>query len=237
MDFDATIRKLFALRALKPESLLRDPSVAAICPNCGVGTQLERRDRVRLWPSYDSSPSSLIIGDDSLLMHVWKCNFCNKTTTLFIRLKKEGSSTVVKDIWQTWPETPPRQLPLEAPDAVRSMYREASLAENVGALRGAAGLYRAAVEEIVREQAVANIDGLRAKGADDDLVRDLHDARVTGNWSLHRGTNFTAGEIADLAELIGQAVHELYVEPARREEMRRAREDRRKGLTSDDQIG
>jgi len=69
----------------------------------------------------------------------WKCNFCNKTTILFIQLKKEGPNPVVKMIWQTWPETPPRELPPEAPDAVRSMYREASLAENVGALRARPG--------------------------------------------------------------------------------------------------
>jgi hypothetical protein len=52
---------------------------------------------------------------------------------------------------------------------------------------------------------------------------------------LHQGTVFSAEEVADLAELIQQAVYELYVEPARREAMRKAREDRRVERATDNE--
>src|SRR5881398_3269726 len=81
----------------------------------------------------------------------------------------------------------------EAPAEVRGLFLEASTCEEAGALRGAAGLLRACVEAIVNEQGVSGrnlrdkIDGLQAKvpSLDANMIRDLHDARLTGNWSLH----------------------------------------------------
>jgi hypothetical protein len=122
---------------------------------------------------------------------------------------------------------------LEPPDAMRSLYREASRAESVGALRGAAALYRASVEELVADQNAQGatlydrVEALVGEGVDDDLVRDLHEARLLGNWSMHEGLEFSAEEVADVASLIADAVHTLYVQPAQREAMRQAREARR----------
>jgi hypothetical protein len=48
-----------------------------------------------------------------------------------------------------------------------------------------------------------------------------------GNWSLHDGIEFSKDEVADVASLIIDAVEEVYVMPARREEMRTARAARR----------
>jgi hypothetical protein len=73
------------------------------------------------------------------------------------------------------------------------------------------------------------IDALDDQGVDADIVRDLHDARLTANWSLHEGTEFSPEEIEDVADLINDAVENLYVEPARRAALREAREARRRG--------
>jgi hypothetical protein len=73
------------------------------------------------------------------------------------------------------------------------------------------------------------IDALAAKGVDADIVRDLHEARLTGNWSIHRRTTFSAAEVADVAVLIRDAVEILYVQPQKRQAMREAREARRDG--------
>jgi hypothetical protein len=64
-------------------------------------------------------------------------------------------------------------------------------------------------------------------GVDSDIVRDLHEARLLGNWSLHQGVDFSDEEVDDVAELIAAACYELYEEPARREAMRAARTAKR----------
>jgi hypothetical protein len=60
-----------------------------------------------------------------------------------------------------------------------------------------------------------------------EIVRDLHDARLTGNWSLHDFLEFTPEEIEDLADLIREAVQVLYVEPAERRRLRDSRAAKR----------
>jgi hypothetical protein len=50
----------------------------------------------------------------------------------------------------------------------------------------------------------------------------------------HAGLTYDAREVADVAVLLADAVDELYVEPARREAMRLARESRRTGGASPD---
>jgi hypothetical protein len=92
-------------------------------------------------------------------------------------------------------------------------------------------MYRATVEAIVKDKRMTGqdlkerINSLAGVGVDEDTVRDLHEARLTGNWSMHEGTEFSADE--DVAELIEQACYELYEEPAKREAMRAARQARR----------
>jgi hypothetical protein len=79
----------------------------------------------------------------------------------------------------------------------------------------------------VRDRNAPNIDGLLKLGVDQDIVKNLHEARLMGNWSLHAGVTFAPEEVKDVALLIRDAVHELYAEPARRQAMRSAREERR----------
>ena len=132
-----------------------------------------------------------------------------------------------------WPKRAPRELDSATPETVRSLYREASTTEVAGALRGAAALYRATVEELCRVQGATGgdlkqqIDDLATKGVSRAIVDDLHEARLLGNWSLHEGLSFDAEEVADVAGLIDEAVNILYVEPARRAAMRDARRARR----------
>jgi hypothetical protein len=120
------------------------------------------------------------------------------------------------------------------PDEIRSLYEEASACEFASAYRGAAGLYRACVEALVTDQKTTGrtlkeqVDQLRAKGLDGEILAGLHEARLTGNWSLHSAVAFSAEEIGDVADLIREAVERIYVEPARRQDMRSRRSQRRK---------
>lgn len=165
---------------------------------------------------------------------VWTCVVCDESMIeihVFEESDRQDRDPV--DVRLVYPDAPPRTLPEEAPEEVASLFREASVAENAGATRGAAGLYRATVEALAKDRGIVNgnlaqkLGGLRELGVDDDIVADLHEARLLGNWSLHDGVAFAPEEVADVAHLIADAVDQLYAEPARRQAMRQARADRR----------
>lgn len=185
------------------------------------------------WPAWTENNAPPL--DAYMKINVWVCTYCRKTTLVrVVYPESEEQFRDEREVQIIWPELAPRELPEQVPDPMRSLYREASKAENAGALRGAAALYRAAVEEFVRDLGAEGrnleerIDALAEKGVDDDIVNDLHEARLTGNWSLHEGIEFAADEIADVAQLISDAAEIVYVEPARREAMRQSRAERRR---------
>lgn len=199
------------------------------CPNCGRSTTLTCDGGRLIWPKENpEAPSGFRVAEQ-----LWTCTYCHKTTLmLVIRRPTSQPDRFSIEVRQVWPDKKPRELPAEAPQAMRSLYAEASVAEGAGARRGAAALYRAAVEELTRDQGATQgnledrIDAL-GKELDADLIQDLHEARILGNWSLHQGLAFSAEEVADVAELISQAVDQIYVEPRRREVMREKRAARR----------
>ncbi|TDC00700.1 DUF4145 domain-containing protein [Nonomuraea longispora] len=109
---------------------------------------------------------------------------------------------------------------------------EGSRCENVGAYRGAAAMYRATIEELVKERGATGkslydkIENLKPS-LGDDLVTDLHEARMLGNDSVHDGLLYSAEEVGDVAELIIEMTEILYVQPARKAKMRQERQKRR----------
>jgi hypothetical protein len=64
---------------------------------------------------------------------------------------------------------------------------------------------------------------------DANMIRDLHDTRLTGNWSLHDGVTFDADEVADVAAMVEEAVEVIYVQSARRASLAAKRTARRQG--------
>jgi hypothetical protein len=234
MAIAPTVRTLAILRRKIPQ-MRRDPRVPfvegdqiqALCPNCHVGTSHALASMGFVWPLAGQLPPD---DDPVVTVYVWTCQYCGRASTVGSSFGPESAEV---ETWLVWPEASPRELPEAAPEAMRSLFREASRVEGIGAFRAAAALYRAAVEELVRHRKTdgpnleKRIDALAQQGVDDDLVRDLHEARFTGNWSLHDGIAFSEEEIADLASLIEQAVHQLYVEPALRQKMREERRARR----------
>jgi hypothetical protein len=215
--------------------------VSDACPNCNNKTSLRLLNSRQVWPRLEDDPRGMPQSDDGALVEqCWQCMYCWSTCGVW-KTFGVGNSPVrdPESVQLVWPSRAPRELPEAAPAEMRSLFREASQAENAGAMRGAAALYRAAVEALVADQNAPGrdlhqrIQALRTKGVEDDIVRDLDEARLLGNWSLHEGLTFAAAEVADVAELIEDAVELLYVLPARREEMRNARESRR-AKTSDD---
>jgi hypothetical protein len=202
------------------------------CPNCKVHAALGLVDERQLWPQVSANLAPPF--DAYVTEQVWKCLHCDRTATyLLVFPPSEEQRRDPTERRMTWPDVPPRDLSEHTPAAARSLFEEGARCEALGALRAAAGLYRAVVEEVCRDLGqsegplAARIEKLRERGVEADVVRDLHEARVTGNWSLHDGLEFTAAEIADIADLIVAATHDLYEEPARRRDMRASRAARR----------
>jgi hypothetical protein len=70
---------------------------------------------------------------------------------------------------------------------MRNLFREGAQCEAVGAFRAAAGMYRAAVEELCTDKQATGrnllekIDNLASQGVSAEIVADLHEARLLGN--------------------------------------------------------
>lgn len=126
----------------------------------------------------------------------------------------------------------PRELGQSMPAPIRSFFGEGSQCEQAGAFRGAAVLYRAAVEELVRDQGAtgndlcSRIESLRS-GPAAELVAHFHEARLLGNSSIHDGLVYSADEVQDVASLIEEATILLYVQPEERRRLRESRQQRR----------
>ena len=131
-----------------------------------------------------------------------------------------------------FPAQSPRKLHESAPEEVRSLYAEASTCEKANAFRAAGVMYRAAVEELVKDQGADDwglkdkIKSLKGK-LPDELIEDLHEARMMGDDSIHKGITYSAEEVEDVAKLIEETVLVLYVQPEEKRRMRDARKARR----------
>lgn len=167
------------------------------------------------------------------------CQFCGKPSTRLYTYdadEPDKRSKAAVNYYLIWPPKSPRDLDPAAPEAVRSLYTEASLCEEAGALRGAAAMLRAAVEELCKERGATGrwladkIEDLTNRGLSREVVDDLHQARTLGNWTMHDGVTFAADEVADVAELIAEAVTVIYVQPAQRAAMRAARKARQQAV-------
>lgn len=205
------------------------------CPNCDGPTRVQRHDQRLIWPVLTENTAPPLT--QYVREEVWRCLVCQKSMTE-IHVYEESDSQSRSPAYSKliYPDRPPRSLPSEAPRTVASLFREASICEFAGAVRGAAGLYRSAVEAIAEDRAVsdgtleAKIEKLRELGVESDVVRFLHEARILGNWSLHDGIEFSEEEVDGVAHLIEDAIEQIYVTPSRREAMQRARADRRASI-------
>lgn len=196
-----------------------------------------------VWPDITDNmvlPSGACVGEE-----VWQCEHCEGTTVELLTFRDghpEGAIGQVAPnvVRQVVPDQSPRALDPSVPIAIRSLFSEASVTESAGALRAAAVMYRATVEQLCADRNSSGknlydrIEDLQNQGVEEGIVTDLHEARLLGNYSIHEGLTFSAEEVDDVAELIIEAVHALYVEPARRKEMRDARKARR---TNDQRSG
>ncbi|MFE7777624.1 DUF4145 domain-containing protein [Streptomyces sp. NPDC057445] len=226
-------------------SLTVDPRglvLPGLCPNCHVHSGFTIRSSgigTYLWPQVRTEDPSVDhlkhAGRTWLRQLNVSCQHCGKSVVLhqLIRFNEDGETGEVLRVIQVWPERQPRDLHISAPNVVRDLFAEGARAEAAEAYRAAAAMYRAAVEELCKDFGAAGnnlaskINDLVNRGVTSEIVEDLHQARLLGNWSLHDGLEFSAEEVADVAGLIAEAVHALYVQPQERRAMRDARKARR----------
>jgi hypothetical protein len=170
---------------------------------------------------------------------ILECLYCQKSVILLEMVarvpSKEGDGDE-EHVWRSMvsPHQSPRTLDESAPEGVRSLFAEASTCEKAKAYRAAGVMYRATVEELVKDQEAVGgrlydkIESLKGR-LSDELVEDLHEARMLGNDSIHAGLTYSADEVEDVARLIEEAVLVLYVQPEQKRAMRDTRQARRTG--------
>lgn len=220
-----------------------------LCPHCGhhvAATTIGRTTIDPDWVSYcitssqvlEEKPMEFVIdtSTETVSVETLRCQFCSGLITfLDHRSPDQGPNGSLEMTLDTrtmiYPSQSPRELPSHAPEAARSLYAEASQCESVGALRGAGVLYRATVEEIVKDQGgtgknlYEQIESLKGK-LDAEVIADLDQSRIVGNDSIHHGVTFSSEEVEDLAEVIYEACHVLYAAPAERQAFRDRRNAR-----------
>ncbi|MGW4290223.1 DUF4145 domain-containing protein [Streptomyces sp. NPDC004673] len=213
-------------------------TVAGRCPHCAHQATLTCTSHRELdgTRQTNSEPS---VARHLMTLH---CHWC-KAESAFLRLaamdtrqlssQRYAVTISTKDLEQVWPKTTPRELAPEAPDTVREVFAEGALAEAASAFRLAGIGYRATVEQIVKERGAngknlyERITALKDLGASQEIVDAFHEARFVGNDAAHDALAYSAEEIADIAELIHEAVLVLYVQPAQRAKMAARRAARR----------
>jgi hypothetical protein len=198
------------------------------------------REVRRIAPHYDLV-SPLDAPGEHTELQVWSCDYCQQVTLELYTVVREGNDfaphIAVPPYRQTgmvqiWPPSRPRELPADVPEHVRDLYAEAGRAESAGAFRLAGAGYRATVEAICKDlnaagnNLYARIEALIGQQSQ-AMVDGFHEARLLGNDSLHDGLAYSAAEVADVAELIGEAVLVLYVTPAQHARMTASRLARR----------
>jgi hypothetical protein len=219
------------------EEKLPFADLKGVCPNCRLNVAFIEMDTRMAWPGYipgpfESRPSRYVVE------LVWLCQSCDRSVLLLEHYRRTptGDGKLEEQMVRqqlVWPSPQPRRLDDAVPSAVRSLFAEGSMCELTGAYRAAAAMYRAAVEKLCDDQGAPKgklyhrLEHLKSAGASADLVADLHEARALGNDSLHEGLEFAPEEVADVADLIEEAVTLLYVQPAERASMKEARQRRR----------
>ncbi|MET7335855.1 DUF4145 domain-containing protein [Nonomuraea sp. NPDC005650] len=199
--------------------------------NCAVGTTQTSRGVRRIFPVYMDT----LDAEAGIFEKTWSCDYCKQVTIEVITCgaARSGSgSRKVEQIIQLWPGRTARELAREVPEPIRDRFQEGSRCEGAAAYRGAAAMYRAAVEELCKDRGATKyklydkIEELRGQ-LDDDLIVDLHETRMLGNDGVHDGLAYSPEEVADVAELIVEMTEALYVAPAKKAAMRQARKQRR----------
>lgn len=209
------------------------------CPHCAMNTSMqivERQNLQDLTQTFESGKKRKL----TLFTVKLTCDYCSGNCLFLWEVVNpakidSNSRYETTELIQVYPEPEPqpRRMSSDAPPLVREIFREAALAETSGAYRLAGVGYRAVVEQITKEQGAtgnnlhARITSLAAQGVPQNIVDAFHEARVVGNDAVHDGLAYSSEEIADIAELINEAVFVLYVQPTQRARMAAARAARR----------
>ncbi|GAA4698126.1 DUF4145 domain-containing protein [Nocardioides nanhaiensis] len=193
--------------------------VETIHPSSGYGGRLQPND----------------VQPTATIEHLLECTYC-KDLTLVVERRRWDMATneVVDRVTVVYPKPPPRPVHPSVPTLVASLFSEGAEAEAAGLLRGASMLYRSCVEAMAKERSAEGrdlyqrIEAMKStKALEADLADAMHEARLLGNDTTHDGIAYSAEEVADVAELVSEALHLIYVQPAERARFKQLRQARR----------
>lgn len=212
---------------------------SGICPHCREHVGVAVDHRIQIYPEvadwseqdFETVTAGRMMEAGAREIIVLTCRGCQELFTILDSWEDGDDGAQLASRTLVDPVGATRELPSAAPEKVASLFTEASVCESAGALRAAGALYRSTTEELLQDQGATGatledkINSMSSK-LDADLIKSFEDSRIVGNDSVHHGVEYAPDEIVDLAELIQEAVVVLYEEPARRAQMRAAREAR-----------
>ncbi|MDQ0376558.1 DUF4145 domain-containing protein [Amycolatopsis thermophila] len=126
----------------------------------------------------------------------------------------------------------------DVPDHIASAASEAHADHSIGSFRSAVLLARSVIEATAKDKGItggnldSKINELHTRGLIRELVREqAHEVRFLGNDMAHGDfvEPVFEEESAEILELMGEVLEEVYQAPARLEARRQARRERREG--------
>lgn len=195
------------------------------CPYCHEHTNLTIQTQYTVQPDEVKIPLQYQIGE---------CNGCGKCV-LVLRPTRSRAMASDLPIMKVYPNPLPSEISIIVPENIRNDINEARLCLSVGAFRGAAVLSRRALQVICLEKGsekdklVDQIDDLFTKNIiTDDIKNWAHEIRYVGNDAAHPNDAQVLREDAEeIMELLDSMCEVLYIAPAKAENRRKAREDKK----------
>jgi hypothetical protein len=176
----------------------------------------------------------------------YTCDGCHRMSVVTWTTAHDLSDTWLKDYGHDggpqqyedarWSPAPGnnKEFP-DVPENIAKAAREAWLCHTAGATRGACALARAVVEATAKHESVTKgtlvvkIDALAAAGLIRSAVRDqAHEIRHIGNDVAHGDLDESVSveDSAEVLELMGEVLNEVFQAPARKDRLKAAREAR-----------
>jgi Domain of unknown function (DUF4145) len=198
-------------------------NMRADCPDCGVPTSFEGRN-----PSGAQEFGSVVVETQHeydgtmfgrLLYKLFRCTVCSRPgVAKFHFTNNLGHDGKLEWFWPS--SVAPVKLPGGVPPGVLNEFREAEVCLSAGAWRGAAALFRSALEKVLKANGYTKERDLyqRIEAAATDGVitaarrQRAHDlVRTLGNDVLHDDWREVLPEEAESAQhYVGRVIEDLY---------------------------
>lgn len=200
---------------MQPE--VRQGSVVADCPDCGVATTFEHAFAGTTFGRYVASTFAVEGVTYNRAWALLRCAQCHRGGLACLVYRGEPTEPTTS-LAQFYPQAVSRlPLPSGVPEGIEAEFREAEVCMGVEAHRAASALFRATLEKVLKANGYTDAGGLKARietAAEDGVItaarrrRAQDEIRVLGNDVLHDQWRGVTAEEAEMAHHYAQRIIE-----------------------------